>query len=255
MTPPPAKQRRGLGERAPLAVAPLEEQTEEAKQAEKEARKQERSGAVDSLFTRHQEDEPEPDPAPEESVDEVAAAPQPAPEAAAPKKPAVPAATKARSKRSAKAAPQAVAPAMPPARPTPEPSVQFGPRIRPDIAERLAAFCADFEATKQDTVDMALAEWLARRGYPAVPDTVVPPLEEPVDLAAPAAAEGVPMPPRRGANKRRQLNVRIRPEVNQALVRFTTDHPSVIQDIADMALAEFLTIREKALQPANTLAS
>jgi hypothetical protein len=248
---PPTKQRRGLGERAPLAVAPLEEKTEEVKQAEKEARKQERSGAVDSLFIRHQEDAPEPDPAPGQPVDEVATAP----ETVAPKKPAAPAAAKAKSKRSAKSAPQEVAPAMPPARPTPEPSVQFGPRIRPDIAERLAAFCADFEATKQDTVDMALAEWLARRGYPAFPDTVVPPLEEPVELGAPAAAEGVPMPPRRGANKRRQLNVRIRPEVNQALIRFTTDHPSVIQDIADMALAEFLTIREKALQPANTLAS
>ncbi|KPC74091.1 hypothetical protein ADL26_11665 [Thermoactinomyces vulgaris] len=241
MTPP--TRRRGLGERAPLAVQPLGEKTEEVKESEKEARRQDRTGAVDSIFTRRQEDKPEPDPVPEPPVDEVSAA------AAPPKRPA--AASKSKSKRTAKAAPQATAPAMPPTKPTPEPSVQFGPRIRPDLAERLNAFCVEFEATKQDTVDMALAEWLARRGYPPVPDTVVPPLEAPVDLAAPAVDEAVPMPPRRSANKRRQLNVRIRPEVNQALVRFTADHPSVIQDIADMALAEFLAIREKALQPAN----
>jgi hypothetical protein len=239
MTPP---KRRGLSERAPL-TAP-------------ENRRQDRAAAVDSIFTRSQEDQPEQDPAPERAAAETTSAePQPAPEAAPPKKSAAPATTKANAKRSPKPSTQTAAPAMPPAKPTPEPSVQFGPRIRPDLAERLTSFCSEFEVTKQDTVDMALAEWLARRGYPVGPNTVVPPLEDPVDLAAPAVDEGVPMPPRRSANKRRQLNVRIRPEVNQALIRFTTDHPSVIQDIADMALAEFLAIREKALQAANTSAS
>jgi hypothetical protein len=232
----------------------------------KSRRQQEREQVADSVYEYHVEPEP-PVPAPEEpetAAPAVDDAPAPTPESVAPESvPAseaeteVPPAVEAppRSKRKPQPAKATVAPAMPPARPTPEPSVQFGPRIRPDIAERLAAFCADFEATKQDTVDMALAEWLARRGYPASPDTVVPPLDAPVDLAAPAVDETVPMPPRRSANKRRQLNVRIRPEVNQALVLFTTDHPSVIQDIADMALAEFFAIREKALQPADTSAS
>ncbi|WP_335992317.1 hypothetical protein [Glycomyces sp. MUSA5-2] len=213
--------------------------------------KEDRETANDSFFTRHKEDEPEPDPAPEPPVDEAAAAPPVPPEAAPPKPPA--AAARPKPKRAAKAAPQTAEVAMPPAKHTPEPSVQFGPRIRSDLADRLNAFCADFDATKQDTVDMALAEWLARRGYPASPDIVVPPLSVPVDLTAPEpAAGGVPMPPRRSAIKRRQLNVRIRPETNQALIQFTTDHSSVIQDIADMALAEFLAIREQALQPANT---
>lgn len=240
MTPP---KRRGLGPRERLEAPPLDEK---AKAAQKEARRQNRTGAVDGIFARRQEDEPAPAPAPEPSVDEAAAPTTP---------PKQPSATKTKSKRTAKAAPQTVAPAMPPARPAPEPSVQFGPRIRPDIADRLTAFCADIEATKQDTVDMALAEWLARRGYPATPDVVVPDLPGQVDLDTRSNTPGIPMPPRRGATRRRQLNVRIRPEVSTALGRFLADRPSVVQDVADMAIAEFLSIRGYWLQPAETQAS
>jgi hypothetical protein len=48
--------------------------------------------------------------------------------------------------------------------------VQLNTRVRVEIEEQLQRFVHDHDTTVQSSVDMALAEFLAARGYPAVPD-------------------------------------------------------------------------------------
>ena len=61
---------------------------------------------------------------------------------------------------------------------------------------------------------------------------------------APPVAGGVPMPPpKRGGGARVQFNTRIRPDVSQLLSDFVAKNPATMQDIADMALLEFLAAR------------
>ncbi|MEV4758846.1 hypothetical protein AB0J86_27630 [Micromonospora sp. NPDC049559] len=56
-------------------------------------------------------------------------------------------------------------PAMPARRPRGVPRSQLNTRVRHDINALLARFVTEQSATVQDTVDMALQEFLAARGY------------------------------------------------------------------------------------------
>jgi hypothetical protein len=56
-------------------------------------------------------------------------------------------------------------PPMPVRRPRRVPRVQLNTRVRHDIDELLVRFVAEQSATVQDTVDLALKEFLAARGY------------------------------------------------------------------------------------------
>ena len=55
--------------------------------------------------------------------------------------------------------------AMPPQRPRFE-RVQLNTRVRVDIEQTLQRFVEDHNTTVQSSVDLALAEFLAARGYP-----------------------------------------------------------------------------------------
>ena len=57
------------------------------------------------------------------------------------------------------------APAMPVRRAPRIPRVQLNTRVRHDIDQLLVRFVAEQSATVQETVDMALTEFLAARGY------------------------------------------------------------------------------------------
>jgi hypothetical protein len=56
-------------------------------------------------------------------------------------------------------------PPMPARRPHRVPRVQLNTRVRHDIDQLLVRFVAEQSATVQDTVDLALQEFLAARGY------------------------------------------------------------------------------------------
>lgn len=55
--------------------------------------------------------------------------------------------------------------AMPPQRPRFE-RVQLNTRVRVEIEQTLQRFVVDHNTTVQSSVDLALAEFLAARGYP-----------------------------------------------------------------------------------------
>jgi hypothetical protein len=55
--------------------------------------------------------------------------------------------------------------AMPPQRPRFE-RVQLNTRVRVEIEQALQRFVVDHHTTVQSSVDLALAEFLAARGYP-----------------------------------------------------------------------------------------
>lgn len=132
--------------------------------------------------------------------------------------------------------------AMPAPIETAQPRVQFGPRVRSDVLTALRAFCSEWGTTLQASLEMALAEWLTRRGYPVGEDIIVPELPGPVTIAVPAGPPGIPMPPRKGP-ARKQLNVRLLEETNSALDEFVKDRSVAIQDVVDLAIAEFLAAR------------
>ncbi|GAA3449889.1 hypothetical protein GCM10018962_17220 [Dactylosporangium matsuzakiense] len=57
---------------------------------------------------------------------------------------------------------------MPPQRPRFE-RVQLNTRVRVEIEQTLQRFVVDHNTTVQSSVDLALAEFLAARGYPLLP--------------------------------------------------------------------------------------
>ena len=60
--------------------------------------------------------------------------------------------------------------AMPPQRPRFE-RVQLNTRVRVELEELLQRFVADHDTTVQSSVDLALVEFLAARGYPLLDST------------------------------------------------------------------------------------
>lgn len=56
-------------------------------------------------------------------------------------------------------------PVVMPARRVRPPRVQLNARVRLDVEQLLQRFVTDYETTVQSTVDLALEEFLATRGY------------------------------------------------------------------------------------------
>lgn len=179
-----------------------------------------------------------------------AAAAKPSKKAATPRK--RPAAKKTATRRASTAPPPVTAPAAPPATvdapmPPPRrdetPRVQFNARIRLDVSELLVRCVSTHRLSKQDVADLALLEWLARREYQLPGEHLEPP--ELPDLAAPGHGDSAaPMPPaRRDDVPRVQLNTRIRRDVSQLLNQCVDDHRLNKQDVADLALLEWLAVR------------
>jgi hypothetical protein len=68
-------------------------------------------------------------------------------------------------------------PPMPARRPRGVPRVQLNTRVRHDIDQLLVRFVAEQSATMQDTVDLALQEFLAARGYHLETPASTPPAQ------------------------------------------------------------------------------